>query len=242
MIKPSGEQIKAVRAALKDIGVELAGWDPHVVALFRDEMQKAQIVSRMKALGWHEVPDPGNENAEAGMVEFSLEKPCTGSPAGYIPKHRKQRFGYLFISMGGLALFLSIVFLATCMVTEANTVKFQKEGHAAKAEIERAYLSGGRSRVPYAEYRYRDQNGTERHDDDAYPFPDWRDLKAGQAIDILYLQSSPGHSRILRRQEMLVGKAPPWGISEGTALAGLLLIVTGITLNRRRISAVSNQG
>ncbi len=213
VVKPSKQQMAAVRSALREIHAELVGWDPHLLVAFSSEAQKTQIIKRMHQLGWHYVSDPNNETADVSMAEFSLDTSslATTGLSTHRPGGRGRRVRFppsFFASMGVIAALVGILMVATTFYTDYRMKVLNNAGIQANGEIESTYFTSGRGgRTNYATYRFTDSRGISHVGDEPYPFQDWNNLRHGAPINITYLADDPQRNDLTQRIQLVINRS-----------------------------------
>lgn len=211
MTKPSKQQIAAVRSALREIHAELLGWDPHILVLFKDEMQKAQIIARMNQLGWHYVSDPTNETDDVSMVEFSLDKPSASITASAARRGQSRRVRFpasFFASFAVISTLAGVAVAVSAFYTDYRMGLLDKAGTRTTGEVERTYSMSNRgNRTYYVSYRFVDTHGFSHESEDPYPFGDWNGLHQGDPISITYLADDPQRNNLTRRVRLITDRS-----------------------------------
>jgi hypothetical protein len=116
----------------------------------------------------------------------------------------------ILIVVGVISVILSAMFTTFYLVKRTNTLQFVRTGTQTKGEVAKIDWSrtGGAFIVAY---KFKDKENAPRTGTDEYPFPDGKDLKVGESIDIVYLPHSK-FSRIWRTQVLMMEEVEhvPW--------------------------------
>ncbi len=228
MARPTKQQIAAVRSALREIHAELLAWDPHILVAFSGQEQKAQIIARVKQLGWQYIHDPGNETADVSMVEFSLDATASAETNTAVkPGHKARRVKFpasFFASLGIIFSIVGVLVAVTTVYTDHRARQLHDSGTQTTGEIEGTYFNSNRgNRIYYVSYRFADTHGGIHKDENSYPFGDWSNLRPGDPISITYMADNPQRNDLTQRIADIVSR----NLKDEMALVGWPWIVSG---------------
>lgn len=226
MIRPSKQQIAEVKSALREIHAELLGWDPHILVAFDGQAQKAQIIARMKQLGWHYVDDPSNETDDVSMVEFSLGASSQAAETASDQRGKAQRrnFAPMFAAFGTLSVVLGAIWGGIDFYWDYRMSSLKQAGTQTTAEIERTYSEPTRGgRDYYVSYRFVDKHGAPHENEEALTFDEWKVLRHGDPISVSYLANDPSQNASTSRVKSIADRS----LSEKVMPAGVPWTIAG---------------
>ena len=144
---------------------------------------------------------------------------------------RKSPLKGLFFVIGVFALAVAGVLFTTSAMNRAATLKFSQTGQEVSSAITK--LEWSDNHQLFIAYKFADKDGKPVNGKDVYPFSDAKTLKVGQPLAIVYMPNSPNHSRIVRRQALMMRRLNnSQGMMVGVIAAiGLVAIALGMRKN-----------